>query len=80
MWKTTNYKGEAVTWYSEEEYNEALNTVERIKDSLKFALHSNSSDNFFGNVDNAYEIANNFLKNFNKNVNNDFTNQQTPKS
>lgn len=20
MWKTTNYKGEAVTWYSEEEY------------------------------------------------------------
>lgn len=21
MWKTTNYKGEAVTWYSEEEYN-----------------------------------------------------------
>lgn len=23
MWKTTNYKGEAVTWYSEEEY-EAL--------------------------------------------------------
>lgn len=23
MWKTTNYKGEPVTWYSEEEY-EAL--------------------------------------------------------
>lgn len=21
MWKTTNYKGETVTWYSEEEYN-----------------------------------------------------------
>lgn len=20
MWKTTNYKGESVTWYSEEEY------------------------------------------------------------
>lgn len=20
MWKTTNYKGETVTWYSEEEY------------------------------------------------------------
>lgn len=63
MWKTNNYKGESVTWYSEEEYNEALNTVERIKDSLKFALHSNSSDNFFGGVDTAYEIANNFLKN-----------------
>lgn len=75
MWKTNNYNGEQV-WYSEEEYNEALNTVERIKDSLKFALHSNSGDNFFGGVDNAYEIANNFLKNFNKNVNNDFTNQK----
>lgn len=62
MWKTTNYNGEQV-WYSGEEYNEALNTVERIKDRLKFALHSNSSDNFFGGVDNAYEIANNFLKN-----------------
>lgn len=22
MWKTTNYKGETVTWYSEQEYNE----------------------------------------------------------
>ena len=21
MWKTINYKGETVTWYSEEEYN-----------------------------------------------------------
>lgn len=62
MWKTTNYKGEQV-WYSEEEYNEALNTVEQIKYSLNLALSSNSCNKFFEGIDNTYEIANNFLKN-----------------
>lgn len=35
MWKTNNYKGETVTWYSEEEYNELLTALERIRIHLR---------------------------------------------
>ena len=62
MWKTTNYKGESVTWYSEEEYNKLLTTLERIKSYLKTAEHSNNGDKIFELVDNAYEIAKDVLK------------------
>lgn len=50
-------------WYSEEEYNELLTALERIKNYLKTAEHTNNGFKFFELVDNAYEIANNFLKN-----------------
>lgn len=46
MWKTSNYKGESVTWYSEEEYNKLLTALERIKSYLKTAEHSNNGDKF----------------------------------
>lgn len=62
MWKTNNYKGESVTWYSEEEYNKLLTALERIKSYLKTAEHTNNGDKFFELVDNAYEIANDVLK------------------
>ena len=55
-------KGKSVTWYSEEEYNELLTALERIKSYLKTAEHSNNGDKFFELVDNAYEIANDVLK------------------
>lgn len=42
MWKTTNYKGEAVTWYSEEEYTileqenqEAKEIIAELKHKIK---------------------------------------------
>lgn len=38
MWKTTNYKGETVTWYSEEEYNEALNKRSKALDTCERLL------------------------------------------
>ena len=49
-------------WYSEEEYNELLTALERIKSYLKTAEHSNNGDKFFELVDNAYETANDVLK------------------
>ena len=61
MWKINNYKGEQV-WYSEEEYNELLTALERIKSYLKTAKHSNNGDKFFEYVYNAYQIAKNVLK------------------
>lgn len=39
MWKTTNYKGESVTWYSEEEYNvlkQEIKEKEKIIENLKW--------------------------------------------
>ena len=62
MWKRTNYKGEAVTWYSEEEYNKLLIALERIRVHLRTAVHTNNGDKFFEYVDNACEIANDVLK------------------
>jgi hypothetical protein len=61
MWKTTNYKGEQV-WHSEEEYNKLLTALERIRASLRTAIHANNGDKFFENVDNAYQIAKDVLK------------------
>ena len=49
-------------WYSEEEYNELLTALERIKSYLKTAEHSNNGDKFFELVDDAYEIVNDVLK------------------
>ena len=62
MWKTNNYKGESVTWYSEEEYNKLLTVLERIRAYLKTAVHTNNGDKFFEYVDNAYQIAKDVLK------------------
>lgn len=61
MWKTTNYNGEQV-WYSEEEYNKLLTALERIRASLKTAVHTNNGDKFFEYVYNAYQIAKDVLK------------------
>lgn len=41
MWKTTNYKGEAVTWYSEEEY-EALKQEIKEKEEIIENLEKSS--------------------------------------
>lgn len=62
MWKRTNYKGEAVTWYSEEEYNKLLIALERIEAYLRTAIHANNGDKFFEYVDNAYQVAKDVLK------------------
>lgn len=42
MWKTTNYKGESVTWYSEEEYNvlkQEIEEKEKIIENLEWQLN-----------------------------------------
>ena len=44
-------------WYSEEEYNKLLISLERIKSYLRVAEHTNNGDKFFEYVDNAYQIA-----------------------
>jgi hypothetical protein len=61
MWKTNNYKGEQV-WYSEEEYNKLLITLERIRAYLRTAVHTNNGDKFFEYVYNSYQIAKDVLK------------------
>lgn len=46
MWKTTNYKGEAVTWYSEEEYNELLNKLKEYENEKHITIcNCNNNDN-----------------------------------
>ena len=68
MWTTTNYKGETVTWYSEEEYNEALNkrskaldTCERLLTKLEEKEFKNEGNNF-----NNYSDSNACLRESNK--------------
>lgn len=39
MWKTKNYKGESITWYSEEEYNvlkQEIEEKEKIIENLEW--------------------------------------------
>lgn len=45
MWKTTNYKGETVTWYSEEEYNELLVKIKEKEDERNNTRNSDVSNN-----------------------------------
>lgn len=45
MWKTTNYKGETVIWYSEEEYNELLVKIKEKEDEGNNTRNSDVSNN-----------------------------------
>ena len=62
MWKTNNYKGEAVTLYSEEEYNKLLIALERIRAYLRTAVRTNNGNKFFENVYNAYQVTKDVMK------------------
>ena len=44
MWNFKDYRGDDVTWYSEEEYNELLKEIEELKAELnKYKVHYNES-------------------------------------
>lgn len=44
MWKTTNYKGESVTWYSEEEYEALKKTIAELEILFKDMQNEREND------------------------------------
>lgn len=62
IWKTTNARGQQVTWYSEEEYKKLINALEQIRE-LQIDCKGCNGDCMWCNSGSRaiYEIADNIL-------------------